>query len=344
MKTKKLTIITIAAFLLSLPGLCWAQTNEPPADIQAILNGGVSLEEWNAEVNASSAAYKKLAWTPASHFKYDLTQDGKGVNISEYIGSNDTSIVIPNVIEGMPVLELNGGEYGIFGDGPFPKVKKIVFPPNIENVSRVENLNLPNMNTVDMSYAVKVTHLPYEMCNAPRVSKVLLPPHLLSISEGAFENTVFQSISIPDSVISIGNEAFSNSKLRSVTLPPHLMEFANAFERCNNLTQVTIPSGITLIDEGAFSYCKNLTSITIPDTVTVIKGAAFIGTGLTSITIPSSVKEVESASGIWGAFGGCKSLKEVNYTKGATHFDSKAFSECTGLPLNVRAALGQTGY
>lgn len=76
------------------------------------------------------------------------------------------------------------------------------------------------------------------------------------ISDFAFENCTFSSITIPNSVTSIGMDTFAY---------------------CHNITRVTIPNSVTIIKDSAFSHCSNLKSITIGNGVTVIDSNVFSG-------------------------------------------------------------------
>jgi hypothetical protein len=52
----------------------------------------------------------KAVVTPATDFSYDLSEDGKGVVITNYTGKGG-AVVIPGEIEGYPVVEIGGAAF-----------------------------------------------------------------------------------------------------------------------------------------------------------------------------------------------------------------------------------------
>ncbi len=145
------------------------------------------------------------------------------------------------------------------------------------------------------------------------------------IHPSAFSSTAIKSIVIPNSVTRIGSMAFNNSELASISL-----------ER---------ESKLTTIEQGAFVYCRNLKSIHLPSSVTEIGDCAFggcyslesIGGGARSFStalgvfykwldyVDCHVIAYPASSDIeivnyapnhhnigWGAFVGCKYLKQLD--------------------------------
>ena len=145
------------------------------------------------------------------------------------------------------------------------------------------------------------------------------------IHPGAFSSGNIKSIVIPKSVIRIGSLAFHNSELASIS-----------FER---------ESKLTTIEQGAFVYCRNLKSIHLPSSVTEIGDCVFGGC-YSLESIDGGARGFSTALGVfykwldyvdchviafpaslnieivyygpnhhnigWGAFVGCKYLKQLN--------------------------------
>ncbi len=198
-----------------------------------------------------------------------------------------------------------------------------------------------------------------------------IPPTVISIGSGAFQNAALTSVNIPNSVMSIGSQAFRNSALTSVIIPNSVTSIeGSTFAYCTSLssvnipnsvtsigsqafrnsalTSVIIPNSVTSIERATFADCTSLTSVTIPNGVTSIGDSAFSGTALSSVNIPNSVTSIgESAFQntdltsvtIPGSvtsigdhtFDQCGSLRSVTIPNGVTSIGISAFADCTSL-------------
>jgi uncharacterized repeat protein (TIGR02543 family) len=148
---------------------------------------------------------------------------------------------------------------------------------------------------------------------------------LLSIGEGAFENTSLTSITIPASVTSIEQDAFKNiNSLETVTFAPG-SQLSNlgtgVFRGATALTSITIPPGVTSLRTGVFFDATALTSVTISEGVTSLGDDAFRNTALTSVTIPASVTSIGNY-----AFSNVATLNDVNFLGNAPTVGINAFS------------------
>ncbi|GAA4272412.1 leucine-rich repeat protein [Aquimarina gracilis] len=114
---------------------------------------------------------------------------------------------------------------------------------------------------------------------------------VISIGDGAFENSDLTSVTIPNSVATIGERAFLNNQLSSVTIPEGVSSIGDGAFEGNALTSVTLPNSVTGIDDSTFKD-NNLISVTIPNSVTSIGNSAFEGNALTGVTLPNSVTNI----------------------------------------------------
>ena len=147
------------------------------------------------------------------------------------------------------------------------------------------------------------------------LTDITIPPNILTIGEGAFQNSGLTSINIPSTVTSIGIAAFKN---------------------CVNLSSVTGLSSLTYIATEVFAGCTELTSFTIPPNLRVLSLSVFSNSGLTDIYIPSTVLSVAQ-----GCFSSCPNLAAVTGLTGLTYLYSYTFSNCAelssiNLPSNIR--------
>ena len=105
-----------------------------------------------------------------------------------------------------------------------------------------------------------------------KLSKVILPQTLESISSGAFYNcTSLKTIEIPSGVTKIDGYAFCD---------------------CTSLKTIEIPSGVTKIDERAFDSCTSLENIKIPDNINEIGNGAFYECTLSDEATIEKIKSV----------------------------------------------------
>lgn len=107
------------------------------------------------------------------------------------------------------------------------------------------------------------------------------------------------------------------------------------FEECENLEIVEIPASVKRIQHHAFARCKKLKNIKA-DGVEVIEREAFsCCIALESFSFPS-LHTIESGNNTYyagwsGAFQGCISLKNLEFSEGIRQIGALAFSDCESL-------------
>ena len=78
------------------------------------------------------------------------------------------------------------------------------------------------------------------------------------------------NVTIPDNVISIADGAFENSYVTDVVLNEGIKTIGKkAFANCAYLSSINIPSSLNRIDDEAFAGCEKL-SLNLPDTVIIV--------------------------------------------------------------------------
>ena len=242
---------------------------------------------------------------------FDYYNNGRGITISGYIGSHAGTLVIPDLINGLPVTEIQDGAFqNSWGDNDL--LTKVVIP---DTVARIGN------NA-------------FFFCHG--ITQIDLPDSLTQLGSGAFSFTGLTSVFIPQKVTMIGSNAFSecrnqmainvhsaNASYSSIdgvlfnksltnlirhpqakggacSIPPSVTTIATgAFASATFLTAVTIPSGVTTIGADAFSSCSRLTVVAIPVTVTNIGSGAFGGClGLAAIDVDAANPAYSCADGV----------------------------------------------
>lgn len=197
-------------------------------------------------------------------------------------------LVIPETIEGMPVVAINGTTAFCKSN-----IESVVFPTSLERIEWSQFAECSRLTSV--SFAAE--------------------GNLKIIGRYAFQNCPLTCVSIPASVETIDNYAFkSNKSLTSVSFAAegNLKKIGeSAFQYCP-LTHVVIPSSVQEIAGNAFYDCKILTSVSFAaeGKLKKIGSYAFQGTALTHIDIPASVENIYEK-----AFAGGLMLEDVTFNR-----------------------------
>ena len=196
-------------------------------------------------------------------------------------------LVIPETIEGMPVVAINGSRFSK------SNIESVVFPTSLERIEESAFAECSRLTSV--SFAAE--------------------GNLKIIGRYAFQNCPLTCVSIPASVETIDDYAFKfNSSLTSVSFAEEgkLKKIGSyAFQDCP-LTHVVIPSSVQEIAGNAFYDCKILTSVSFAaeGNLKKIGSYAFQGTALTHIDIPASVENIYEK-----AFAGGLMLEDVTFNR-----------------------------
>lgn len=278
----------------------------------------------------------------ASDFQYDMTKEGDGVVILDYIGTGTTVVRIPDEIEGYPVVEIAASAFYHTTGVEDPKHEywynnrwntcqkpfDLVYVPR--TVTRVGCGAFPTWKTkVDISeddYLQGVMQVDMDVSKLKSFSDVWRPVLLYS-SHG-------NSMQLKDTDIVISkdfNASFSPD-------PEHTWYNYKDLNSCfgsgavfsngSNITSVKIEEGVKIISDGMFLRCENLKTVTIPASVTEIHKAAFSG-----------CKNLETVNFAPGA-----KIKYLGLDEGDRVGDNYAFAYCPKLSLKMRQAIKETGY
>ena len=260
-------------------------------------------------------AFDSAIMLTASDFEYELTDDGKGVRLTNYTGL-ETAIKIPAEIEGMPVTEIKW----IFDSSGKEMLDALGMPAKL---SSGKQLYEPILETVVIPNSVKKIIMDYASSRVRNKLKyVKLSESISELSNDLFsECKKLEYIYIPDSVVSIGDNAFANTALKSIDVPDGVSLGRGVFRECSNLEKFILPKNIKEIPESFFNGCKSLHNIDIPESVTSIGERAFFDTGLEKINFPKKLSTIGS-----GAFASCENLEEIIVPDSVTVIGNGAFS------------------
>jgi hypothetical protein len=242
-------------------------------------------------------------------FEVTLTQDGTGVLVKRYVGKS-ASIIIPTMIQGMPVKELgiesiqdrkSREEFGEL------KITSVVIPEGVTEIGWSVFHGNKSLRSVTLPSTLKIIEK-YAFAGCESLTSIKLPVGLMRLGDESW----------PDGSV------FSYTGLTSFPTPwPAGITFIlpGMFEESKLRGNLVIPEGITGIGEKVFARCYNLTSVSLPSTIKKIEGEAFRAcSNLTTINIPESVKKID--------FG----------------YSEFQFVGCSKMNLASQAALKQRGY
>lgn len=210
------------------------------------------------------------------------------------------------------------------------KISKINFPAALQYIGgwAFRGTWLSEVDLSSCADLITIEELTFKECS--KLTKVNLPPFLLTLAKEAFDGTPLESINFPKSLETIGSTCFAYTKLNRITLPSSIESIGDyAFSNCPLLLSVDFTRCTRLIRIGNsalysnislkkldLSPCINLKSIGnncfgsyIPSFVTSPPSYP-VYSGLEEIKLPSSVKEIGSK-----AFTYCKELKSIDLSK-----------------------------
>ena len=251
---------------------------------------------------------KDIVVEPENIADWEYTEEDDGtITLTSYKGT-DTTVIIPNSINGKKVKKLSGDTTGSTASHA--------------QYFSIWNKSICNGNEYD--------NASFGYCKGQdTITKVIISPGIEEIESGGVYDGVFtystalKEIIIPDTVVKMGQSTFWGCKeLKKVNIPKKVDTISKkTFVHCTNLESITIPSNVTSIGEDAFGMCKNLSSIIIPSSVTSIGNMAFSGcSNLLNITIPSSVTAIGDY-----AFSGCSNLLNITIPASVTTMGSEVF-------------------
>lgn len=214
--------------------------------------------------------------------EYEIMDDGTAEIVSYTDLTTATEIVIPDEIDGRPVVKVR--DFGLFNA---ESLTKITIGKNISEIGSWAFTNNQNLSEFSVNPENQFfTAVDGVLFTKDMKTLVSYPPGrniAFDKYKTALNTTSYQ---IPDGVATIRSKAFY---------------------KCYYVTDIKIPESVTTIEEKAFHRTSGLESIVLPQNLTFIGKDAFSYCGkLERITIPASVREIDEY-----AFYNCTNIKEV---------------------------------
>ena len=243
--------------------------------------------------------------TQTNGFEYEISADEAFV--IAYNGPNATNVLVPDFIEGKPVVSV----------GYAFKYKPIL------------GVKLP-------SSLKKINELSFYQ--AKFLTNLVIPAGVTNIGSSAFaECSKLRSIEFAsDQLSDLGQAAFYNcSELSAIRIPtnvPSLNSFL--FSGCRSLTNVTIRGNLDRISDRVFGNCTSLKQLVFEGRVAKINSTyiggeywgVFPGSGLTNIIFKKKVGEIDE-----GAFYNSKQLQTLIFEDDVGTVGSDLFLGCDQL-------------
>ena len=305
------------------------------------------LEPIRSEVEIQTDAGVLTFWLGDTHATW-----------ARYEGT-DTSVVIPEAVEGLPVTMVGDGLSAVQDMTDLTSgLTQVTLPETVEILQAyafagmtVSEMNLPEGLRVLGDYALncplRVEALPGSIENIGAAvfssttvfeNGLLIPASVQRIAPGAFSGVTvseFMLESESDYCMVIDGMLYSadGAILLAANMPgedgriviPDGTVFIGSYAfYLLNVKEVVIPDSVMLIAQYAFAGCSELTKITFPGSVMMIGTGAFMYAGLESVVIPETVSLVNDY-----AFYQCPSLTSAEIR--AESIGSGAFALCGNL-------------
>ena len=283
-------------------------------------------------------------YNPTDFNDFDYTVYSSYVYINGYIG-NEANIVIPAIIEDLPVIVINGFDTNkhlesltildgsveeIWNEGfQYCSIENIYLGDSVTYLTNedafshcynLKNIIVSENNTafksIDGNLYSKDGKALIQYAIGKNEKEFTIPYGVTRIGDYAFYCANLTSVEIPDTVVHIGVNAFEDSSIKYIEYNdayymgtsdnPYAILFS---AKSTDITNIIIHNDTKFIANDAFYECENLTSIVLPESVISIGEYAFSGcTNLTNIVIPDSIMGVGN-----NAFIRCKSLTFNQY-------------------------------
>jgi hypothetical protein len=261
-------------------------------------------------------------------FSYDLNATGDGVVIKYCFASGEiyTTIIVPKIIEGYPVVAIER-----FINPHQTNFMTVVLPNTVKEIS-----GSPTFGCIFGSYLTKI-NMPtslekldgYAFAGSNLEEEIVLPDSLVDMGYGrtflyctkltsvVFGNGIqyipdqvfygcesLTNVTFSDSIKELGNDIFQKSAIVYISLPKNLERLNDSFQWCDSLYTVELPKTLKYIGHYAFKSCSGLSVITIPDDLHTLewKNQSYSNafTGCTRLTLATRKRLQEL--GYQGAF------------------------------------------
>ena len=211
---------------------------------------------------------------------------------------SDTSIVIPETIDGMPVVEIGPKAF------EFSTITDIKIGANIRKIGEEAFAHCLKLRSVTWNCK----------CNA--------------IPDNCFYRCTELKKFDFTAIKRVGQYAFGESGLQEVYIPQNIEMIGNgAFNICSELHSVTWNGTCDVIPTSCFYLCSNLKSFNF-SAIKKVGQYAFGESGLQEVCLPKNIEIIENE-----AFSGCSELHSVTWNCKCNAIPANCFYECINLKV-----------
>ena len=246
--------------------------------------------------------------------------------------ANDPILVVPEEIEGMPVVEIGdeafaglayleeltcppkAGSVGLKAFSKCPRLRKIVLPESADIIGHT--WLHASSRVVDITFPAEAEQLNASFFNTIEPECVHLGRGLREVE---FPHLLCQSLKHID--VDEDNPWFSSDGIGLYT------KDGTELVRCPvGIDVYEVKEGCRKIGEGAFAYNSVLREVMLPESVIEIGPRAFAGSGLRTLDVPSSVITIGER-----AFANARKLTDIQLGDGVEELGPSAFEGCVSL-------------
>lgn len=256
------------------------------------------------------------------YYEYQIKY-GK-ITINKVLNISDAALVIPETIDGCPVVELADGLFQNC-DG----LESITLPSGVTRIGADLFSGCQKLREIKSDAAFTAIGA-RAFCECRSLEKLPTLSDITAIPDGAFYNcdalTMFPSIT---TLTSIGAEAFYDcDALLTFYGADTLVSIGDrAFQGCETLLGITGCKNVTTIGAACFAECTQMTSAALGSKLTTLGADAFSGcTRLSGVTLPGTLTAIPDR-----CFYNCHALETLGLPLGTTKIGAMAFFNCIGL-------------
>lgn len=302
----------------------------------------------------AGVALSKNSTQPDPSELFDYRHTSHGIEITGIKESDPGEIVIPEKIEGVPVVSICDAAFK-----GYDRVTSVTLCKNLTNIGERAFENCDGLTEIVLPDSLtSIGASAFADCDG--LVKIVIPDSVQTIGSLAFSGCAkLTDVTVGKGVTSIADDVFNNSSVKIASVPtiaiPCIAKtsltsltvnsgseiLSTDWQSCAySLKSLKICEGITKIGEYAFFDLHEIESLSLPSTLTHIGDYAFQGCKIKSLTIPASVQMVGE-----GAFQDCSMLTKLIIEEGASNIAKWAFLRCTALealtlPASVSNSFG----
>lgn len=246
-----------------------------------------------------------------------------GITVTGIRGESVTKLIVPEQIEGLPVVRIGG--YALYDNRD---ITEVVLPDSLKEIGGEAFRGCAKLKTVHLgSGLTSIGEEAFAFCDA--LQEITLPAGLVSIGEYAFWHcSALADVEVPPGVRDLPDGAFGQCRsLSHIVLPQSLETIGDLAFATAALEVFELPQQVRSIGEGAFTGCETLRSLALPQGLHVLP--AYMASDcpmLETVNLPDTIRRIGT-----GAFSHCSALAHADIPEHCDQIDELAFWKCSAL-------------